>query len=31
MAIKGGNLTELPGSPIALPASITASAGAAAS
>ena len=29
MTIKGGNLTELPGSPIALPASITAAAGAA--
>jgi hypothetical protein len=28
MAIKGGNLTELPGSPVQLPASITASAGA---
>jgi 6-phosphogluconolactonase (cycloisomerase 2 family) len=31
MTISGGNLTELPGSPIALPASITASAGAASS
>jgi hypothetical protein len=30
MTISGGNLTELPGSPVALPASITASAGAAA-
>ena len=29
MTINGGNLTELPGSPIALPASITAAAGAA--
>jgi 6-phosphogluconolactonase len=29
MTIKGGNLTELPGSPVALPASITAAAGAA--
>jgi 6-phosphogluconolactonase (cycloisomerase 2 family) len=31
MTIQGGNLTELPGSPVALPASITASAGAASS
>ncbi|HWD69607.1 MAG TPA: beta-propeller fold lactonase family protein [Solirubrobacteraceae bacterium] len=31
MTITGGNLTELPGSPVALPASITASAGAASS
>ena len=31
MSINGGTLTELPGSPIALPASITASAGVAAS
>lgn len=31
MAINGGNLTELPGSPVALPASVTASAGAASS
>ena len=31
MTINGGNLTELPGSPVALPASITAAAGAASS
>ena len=29
MTINGGTLTELPGSPVALPAGITASAGAA--